>query len=147
MAGPARMICVPNPRMCMATIDYLDKSAELLTVVGGTPLLPVYAGEIQTACLGMAVNIFDTTRTEPVPVTTEPGELVCTLPFPSQPLRFYGPQGNEKYRSSYFERFGNSIWCQGDFIKINPETRGIEMLGRSSVLCSWLEPQIFSLSI
>ncbi|OAL49773.1 acetoacetyl-synthase [Pyrenochaeta sp. DS3sAY3a] len=99
--------------------------------VGGTPLLPVYAGEIQTACLGMAVNVFDATRTEPLPVGTEPGELVCTLPFPSQPLCFSGPQGSEKYRSSYFERFGNSIWCQGDFIKINPETGGIEMLGRS----------------
>jgi acetoacetyl-CoA synthetase len=91
----------------------------------------------------MALDVFDATQTQPVPVTAESGELVCTLPFPSQPLGFYGPQGYEKYRSSYFERFGNNVWCQGDFIRICPVTGGIEMLGRSSVLCLWPKAQSF----
>lgn len=81
----------------------------------------------------MAVEIFDSTVVDPVSVENagEAGELVCTKPFPSQPLAFIGENGAERYRSSYFERFGPGIWCQGDFIQRIPGTGGLEMLGRS----------------
>jgi len=101
--------------------------------VGGTPLLPVYAGEIQVKCLGMAIDIFDAVKTDPFSIECEgeAGELVCTKPFPSQPLTFYGKDGDEKYRSSYFARFGTRVWCQGDFAQIDKVTKGIKVLGRS----------------
>jgi acetoacetyl-CoA synthetase len=104
-----------------------------MKVVGGSPLLPVYAGEIQAKALGMAVDIFDPSQIGGVPVQTpeSPGELVCTRPFPSQPLEFFGIGGNERYRTSYFERFGNTVWCQGDFIQLQKDTQGLIMLGRS----------------
>ncbi|EXM13442.1 acetoacetate-CoA ligase [Fusarium oxysporum f. sp. vasinfectum 25433] len=101
--------------------------------VGGTPLLPVFAGEIQCKALGMAVDIYDPERAEGVSVEKSgaAGELVCTQPFPSQPHEFHGPGGLEKYRSSYFERFGPKGWCQGDFIQRLTDTGGLLMLGRS----------------
>lgn len=102
-------------------------------VVGGTPLLPVYSGEIQVKALGMAVDILDPGLAQPrsVELSGLPGELVCRKPFPSQPVSFHGPAGADVYRSSYFERFGPRIWCQGDLIQRLPDTGGIVMLGRS----------------
>ncbi|KAM0187492.1 hypothetical protein ACHAPI_011127 [Fusarium lateritium] len=101
--------------------------------VGGTPLLPVLAGEIQCKALGMAVDIFDTQTDESVSVENSgiPGELVCTQPFPSQPVTFLGEGGLDKYKLSYFERYGNGIWHQGDFVQQFPDTKGLVMLGRS----------------
>ncbi|KAF4468065.1 acetoacetate- ligase [Fusarium albosuccineum] len=101
--------------------------------VGGTPLLPVFAGEIQCKALGMAVDVYDPATDRPVSVESSgsPGELVCTKPFPSQPLEFVGKGGWEKYSSSYFEKFGPGVWCQGDFIQRLQDTDGIVMLGRS----------------
>ncbi|VUC30742.1 unnamed protein product, partial [Clonostachys rosea] len=104
-----------------------------ISVVCGTPMLPVYAGEIQCKALGMAVDIYDpgTDDSKSIESNGTPGELVCVLPFPSQPLTFIGKQGQERYRSSYFERFGPGVWCQGDFIQRETDTGGIIMLGRS----------------
>lgn len=81
----------------------------------------------------MAVEILDALCAKPSSVETsgQAGELVCVRPFPSQPLAFVGQSGEERYRSSYFERFGPGIWCQGDFIKRIPDTGGLIMLGRS----------------
>jgi acetoacetyl-CoA synthetase len=42
-----------------------------------------------------------------------------------------GPVGAEKYRKSYFDVFGPSIWHHGDFVRVNPQTGGVVMLGRS----------------
>ncbi|KAM5370010.1 hypothetical protein ACJZ2D_008693 [Fusarium nematophilum] len=101
--------------------------------VGGTPILPVYPGEIQAKALGMAVDIFDSVEEDPssIEATGASGELVCTLPFPSQPLKFYGLDGEKKYQSSYFHRFGTKVWCQGDLIQRLTDTRGLVILGRS----------------
>lgn len=98
------------------------------------PLLPVYAGEIQCAGLGMAIAVGDSITGEPTP--GEDGELICTEPFPCQPLTFWGPGGDEKYKASYFERFEprptkGPIWHHGDFVRIDPRTGGLTMLGRS----------------
>ncbi|KAK8101065.1 acetoacetate-CoA ligase [Apiospora kogelbergensis] len=93
------------------------------------PLLPVYVGEIQCAGLGMAIAVADSVTGEPTP--GEDGELVCRQPFPCQPLTFWGAQGDAKYRSSYFERFGPDVWHHGDFVRIDVRTGGLTMLGRS----------------
>ncbi|KAI8937416.1 hypothetical protein NX059_005141 [Plenodomus lindquistii] len=101
--------------------------------VGGTPLLPVYAGEIQAKALGMAVEILDAGRQEPVSVeqSGSVGEMVCTRPFPSQPIKFHGQGGLEKYQLAYFARYGPKVWCQGDLVRRLVDTGGIAMLGRS----------------
>ncbi|KAK2671447.1 AMP-dependent synthetase/ligase [Fusarium oxysporum f. sp. vasinfectum] len=118
-------------------------SAQLISMSGGTdiagcfvcgtPMLPVYAGEIQCKALGMAVDIYDSGTDEHVSVEElgAPGELVCAKPFPSQPLAFLGKDGYKQYKASYFERYGPSVWCQGDFVQRSPATGGIFMLGRS----------------
>ncbi|KAK3375293.1 hypothetical protein B0H63DRAFT_274779 [Podospora didyma] len=117
----------------------------LASITGGTdiislfgapcPLLPVRAGEVQCAGLGMAINVVDSASSmenpSPVSPPDAPGDLVCTEPFPSQPLTFFGPGGEDKYRSAYFERFGPNIWHHGDFVRMDPSTGGLVMLGRS----------------
>ena len=46
----------------------------------GNPTVPVYAGEIQSAGLGMALQFYDD---DGAPIARGKGELVCTRPFPS----------------------------------------------------------------
>ena len=53
----------------------------------GNPLSPVYRGESQGRGLGLAVQVFNEAGQ---PVLGEKGELVCTKPFPAQPIYFWG---------------------------------------------------------
>ena len=94
--------------------------------VGGNPLSPVWRGEIQGPMLGMAVDVYDD---EAKPLRAEKGELVCTKPFPSMPVRFWNDEGGEKYHNAYFARFPN-IWCHGDFAEWTAHG-GIIIHGRS----------------
>ena len=80
--------------------------------VGGDPTSPVYAGEIQRPALGMAVEMFDDDG-HAVPVD-ERGELVCTEPFPSMPLGFWGDDDGSRYRAAYFDKTPG-VWSHGDF--------------------------------
>ncbi|KAA1055208.1 acetoacetate--CoA ligase [Azospirillum brasilense] len=79
----------------------------------GNPTAPVWAGELQTAGLGMAVAAFDDAGHA---VSGEKGELVCTRPFPCMPVGFWADPDGAKYRAAYFERFPN-VWTHGDFIE------------------------------
>ncbi|KAF2491726.1 acetoacetyl-synthase [Lophium mytilinum] len=101
--------------------------------VGGSPLLPLYADEIQAKVLGMAVDVFDPSHPEGVSIhaSNEPGELIVRQPFPSQPVTFWGLGGDAKYREAYYDLFGPKVWVQGDLIRISTTTGGIQMLGRS----------------
>lgn len=119
-------------------------SINLGSITGGTdiislfgapnPLIPVHEGEIQCAGLGMAIGAVDYTGQD-ISDTGEAGDLVCTKPFICQPVGFWGSEGNDKYRKSYFEQFksvaGHPVWHHGDFVRFNPTTGGIWMLGRS----------------
>lgn len=103
----------------------------------GSPIVPVHAGEIQCAGLGMAIRSFSADGVD-ISHTGEAGELVCTVPFPCQPCMFWppNPSGEKRYKSSYFEVFtdqstGHPIWHHGDFVRFNPATGGVWMLGRS----------------
>ncbi|WP_208591464.1 acetoacetate--CoA ligase [Gracilibacillus suaedae] len=79
--------------------------------VMGSPIHPVFRGEISCKALGMAMEVLDE---RDAPVYGQKGDLVCTQPFPSMPLTFYGENGDERYRTNYFaERPG--IWTHGDF--------------------------------
>jgi acetoacetyl-CoA synthetase len=116
--------------------DSIKSDVALCSISGGTdivscfvlgsPVLPVWRGEIQAKGLGMAVEVWDE---EGRPVTGEKGELVCTRPFPSMPVGFWNDEGGAKYTAAYFERFPE-IWCHGDFAEITPHG-GIIIHGRS----------------
>jgi acetoacetyl-CoA synthetase len=99
--------------------------------VGGDPTRPVHAGEIQGPALGMAVDVWSDDGL-PLPAG-ERGELVCTAPFPSMPLGFWGDgplgQVGPKYRAAYFERIPG-VWAQGDFATWT-EHGGMVIHGRS----------------
>ncbi len=82
--------------------------------VGGCPILPVHAGEIQCRCLGAKVESFDENGR---PRLNNVGELVITAPMPSMPLYFWGDEDGRRYRESYFETFPG-VWRHGDWIEI-----------------------------
>ncbi|KII92555.1 hypothetical protein PLICRDRAFT_37325 [Plicaturopsis crispa FD-325 SS-3] len=97
--------------------------------VMGTPSLPVHAGEIQAKSLGMKVEVFNSMGKN-IEDTGSPGELVCSRPHPSIPVCFWGDESGEKFRKAYYDTYPG-IWRQGDFIAVNPQTKGIMILGRS----------------
>ena len=95
-------------------------------LVGGTPLLPVRAGEIQARLLGMDVHAWNDAGED---VVDEVGELVVTSPAPSMPIAFWNDPDGTRYRETYFAHFPG-VWRHGDFLKIN-ERGGCYIYGRS----------------
>ncbi|MCJ1281472.1 hypothetical protein MMC26_000792 [Xylographa opegraphella] len=126
-----------------STFEYVYRAfgpdINLGSITGGTDIIslfgapcqisPVYTGEIQVRGLGMAVEVWDFEGNN-ITLTGDSGELVCTRPFPCQPIYFWGDEGDKTYKKSYFETFPG-VWHHGDFIRLNPETGGLIMLGRS----------------
>jgi len=96
--------------------------------VGGDPTRPVYAGEIQGPALGMAVEVYDTDG-NPVTEPGVKGELVCTTPFPSVPVGFWGDDDGSRFGAAYFDRFPG-VWAHGDFASWT-EHGGMVIHGRS----------------
>ncbi|MCE1161874.1 MAG: acetoacetate--CoA ligase [Thiomonas sp.] len=86
--------------------------------IAGSPMNPVWRGEIQACALGMAVIVADDDG-KPLP-DGQKGELVCVKPFPSMPLGFLVDgsleQGAQKYHDAYFAQFPN-VWWHGDYIE------------------------------
>jgi acetoacetyl-CoA synthetase len=96
---------------------------------GGCPILPVYAGEIQALSLGMKTEVYDDNGK---PLIDAQGELVCSEPFPSIPLGFWGDADGSRFRAAYFEHFPN-VWRHGDLATIT--TRGgLIVHGRSDAV-------------
>ncbi|WP_421217809.1 acetoacetate--CoA ligase [Aeromonas enteropelogenes] len=135
-----RLICSTGSVLSQEGFDYvyeqIKTNVQLCSISGGTdicscfvignPLSPVYRGESQGRGLGLAVQVFNEAGQ---PVQGEKGELVCTKPFPAQPIGFWGDESGDKYHAAYFERFDN-VWCHGDWIELTP-TGGILFYGRS----------------
>ena len=94
--------------------------------VGGVPLLPVRAGELQARSLGAKVEAFDERGN---PVIDEVGELVITEPMPSMPIYFWNDPDGERYRESYFDIYPG-VWRHGDWIKVK-ENGACVIYGRS----------------
>ena len=135
MIGSTGSVLVPD---CFDYIyESVKKDVHLASMSGGTdicgcfvasvPTLGVHRGELQGPCLGMATDVFDA-QGKPAEVNQK-GELVCTVPFPSKPIGFWGDTDNEKYLSAYFEGFPG-VWTHGDFASIS-ETGGFTLYGRS----------------
>ncbi|HVP10551.1 MAG TPA: acetoacetate--CoA ligase [Phycisphaerae bacterium] len=116
--------------------DNVKKDLQLASISGGTdiiscfalgnPILPVYAGELQSIGLGMDVHAFGP---DAKPVIGQKGELVCCSPFPSQPTGFWNDPDNEKYQAAYFDVYPG-IWRHGDFVEVT-EHGGVIIYGRS----------------
>ena len=96
-------------------------------IVGGSPLQPVYEGEIAGRLLGVAVDAFDAQGNSQQ--VDELGELVITQPMPSMPVMMWGDPDGSLYHSSYFEMFPG-VWRQGDWISFS-ERGSCVLTGRS----------------
>jgi acetoacetyl-CoA synthetase len=117
--------------------NHIKKDVHLASISGGTdivscfmlgnPAKPVHVGELQGAGLGLAVDVF-TSEGKPAAIG-EKGELVCTKPFPCQPVGFWADADGQKYFKAYFARFEN-IWHHGDFVE-KTQSKGFIVHGRS----------------
>jgi acetoacetyl-CoA synthetase len=94
--------------------------------VGGAATLPVYLGEMQCRCLGAKVEAFDEAGKA---LIDEVGELVCSAPMPSMPLKFWNDPEDRRYRESYFDMYPG-VWRHGDWLRITPHGGAI-IYGRS----------------
>ncbi len=92
----------------------------------GDPTSPVYRGELQMRGLGMAVDVWNDAGES---IRGEPGELVCTAPFPSMPVAFWNDPHGEKYSAAYFEHFPG-VWRHGDWAELTAHD-GLIIHGRS----------------
>ena len=119
--------------------EKIKQELHLVSMTGGTdliscfilgnPNLPVYSGELQSPGLGMAVDIWDDNGNS---IKEDKGELVCTVPFPSCPIRFWNDPDNNSFLDAYFRRFPN-IWVHGDFGEITANG-GYIIHGRSDAV-------------
>ena len=138
-----RMMTSTGSPLSPESFDYVYEKVKpdihLASIAGGTdlvacfmlgsPLLPVWRGEIQCAGLGMETTVYDDNGQA---VTGEKGELVCTGPFPSMPLGFWNDPGDTKYRAAYYEKYEN-IWHHGDFVE-KTDHGGFIVFGRSDAV-------------
>jgi len=114
----------------------ISPSIRLCSISGGTDIVScfalgdptgaVYRGELQMRGLGMSVDVWND---EGQPVTQEPGELVCTKPFPSMPVAFWNDPDGAVYRAAYFEHFPG-VWRHGDWVELTAHD-GLIIHGRS----------------
>ncbi|WP_423605332.1 acetoacetate--CoA ligase [Sphingomonas sp. MS122] len=85
--------------------------------MAGNPELPDTPGRLQCRHLGAAIEAWDEQGS---PVIDEVGELVCTRPFPSMPLYFWGDADGSRYRESYFGEWPG-VWRHGDWLTIGSD--------------------------
>ena len=122
------------------SFDYVyqsvKKDVQLSSISGGTdilscfmlgsPISPVWRGEIQKRGLGMKTEVFND---EGQPIQGQKGELVCTRAFPATPVGFWNDPEDRKFKGAYFERFPG-VWTHGDWVELT-EHGGFVVLGRS----------------
>jgi acetoacetyl-CoA synthetase len=116
--------------------DAIKRDVHLASISGGTdivscfalgnPAAPVWRGELQARGLGMAVEVFDAAGRS---VLCQPGELVCTRPFPSMPVAFWDDPDGARYRAAYFDVYPD-VWRHGDWAERTVHD-GVVIYGRS----------------
>lgn len=94
--------------------------------LSGNRDLPPAPGRLQCRHLGAAIEAWND---QGEPVIGGVGELVCTQPFPSMPLFFWGDDEGIRYRASYFEAWPG-VWRHGDWLRIDADGT-CEISGRS----------------
>ena len=96
----------------------------------GSPILPVYAGELQSPALAMKIKAYDEKGNA---LFDMQGELVCETPSPSMPLYFWNDPDGSKYHQAYFDVYPG-VWRHGDYILIHKDTGGVTFYGRSDAV-------------
>jgi len=144
--APLRVMFSTGSPLAPESFDYVYRDikpdVQLASISGGTdilscfalgsPILPVYRGELQCRGMGMAVDVYDDDGQPIPPGRGRRGELVCTAPFPAMPIGFWNDADGSKYHAAYFERFEN-IWCHGDFVELTAH-EGLIIYGRSDAV-------------
>jgi acetoacetyl-CoA synthetase len=111
-------------------LSSISGGTDLMACFGcGCPIQPVYEGEIQVLSLGMKTQIYDD---DGKPLLSEQGELVCSAPFPSVPIGFWGDTDGSRFRGTYFARYPN-VWWHGDLATITSRG-GLIVHGRSDAV-------------
>jgi acetoacetyl-CoA synthetase len=95
-------------------------------IVQGSPLQPVWVGEISGPALAVDAQAFDEHGKR---VVGELGELVITKPMPSMPVGFWGDPEGTRYRNTYFDRYPG-VWRHGDWVRFS-EVGSCVVAGRS----------------
>src|SRR5699024_1652272 len=95
-------------------------------ILQASPLTPVYSGEMSAPSLGFAATAFDEDGHE---IRDGLGELVITQPVPSMPVTFWGPDGDDRYRAAYFDKYPG-VWRHGDWARFTTGG-GVVVTGRS----------------
>lgn len=120
--------------------DTVKKDLHFNSIAGGTdingcfaigsPIQPVYAGELQGPGLGMKIKCYDENAKH---VTDQIGELVCEAPTPSMPLYFWNDPQRERYHNAYYDVYPG-IWRHGDYVLFHGDSGGITFYGRSDAV-------------
>ncbi len=95
-------------------------------IVQGSPLLPVYAGEMSGRCLAVDAQAFGP---DGRPVVGSLGELVICKPMPSMPVALWNDPDGSRYRAAYFDEFPG-VWRHGDWIAFTERGSSV-ITGRS----------------
>jgi acetoacetyl-CoA synthetase len=95
-------------------------------ILQGSPLQPVWTGEISGPCLGVDAQAFDEKGDA---VVGELGELVISAPMPSMPVGFWGDPDGTRYRGTYFDVYPG-VWRHGDWVRFS-EVGSAVIAGRS----------------
>jgi acetoacetyl-CoA synthetase len=144
---PLRAMLSTGSPLVPESFDYVYRDVKadlcLASISGGTDIVgcfalgnpegPVRRGELATRALGCAVEVFDEAG---APLRGEKGELVCTRPFPSMPVKFWADPDGARYRAAYFERFPG-VWSHGDWCELIEHEDGVAGLvitGRSDAV-------------
>ena len=135
-----RTICSTGSPLSNDGFNYvykkIKKNIHLASISGGTDIVscfvlgnlyqPVHLGEIQNKGLALDVKVFSDKGKS---LKNSKGELVCTNPFPSMPIKFWNDKNDTKFKNAYFDKYKN-IWHHGDFAEIK-NTDGFIIYGRS----------------
>ena len=135
-----RVVLSTGSPLAPPSFDYVYRDikadVQLSSISGGTDIIscfalgnpagPVWRGELQVLGLGMLVDVFGP---DGCPVRGEPGELVCTRPFPSMPVSFWNDPDGARYRAAYFDSYPG-VWRHGDWAQ-RTEHGGLIITGRS----------------
>jgi acetoacetyl-CoA synthetase len=103
--------------------DHVKADLHLGSISGGTdvatsflgcvPTMPVHAGELQSALLGVQARALDPTG---APLVDQVGELVIGAPMPSMPVGFWNDADGQRYHDAYFSTYP-AQWRHGDWVK------------------------------
>ncbi|NLS00029.1 acetoacetate--CoA ligase [Rhizobium sp. P38BS-XIX] len=125
-----------SPQQFDWVYDHIKRDMVFASISGGTeiigcfllgsPLHPVRRGHLTVKGLGLAVAVMDDRN---APVFGRQGDLVCTEPFPSMPLTFWGDGGMQRYHDTYFAH-RREIWTHGDIAEMTPYGSAV-IYGRS----------------